>query len=215
MATLLSVMLAFNRLSSDNEITALKASGVSLYQMIPPVLLFAFCTFLATTLLALYSMPKANEASRALLYQVASTKANIGIRERVFNDDFEGLVLYVEQVKPKTLQWENIFISDSRNPAEVYTIIAREGEVLSDPKALAVTLRLKNGSIHKLGKQPDAYQKIDFNTYDLRLDLKTGLTGKERRGKASCRYDPGGTEPGHPNPPVQESGRKTPVGQDP
>jgi lipopolysaccharide export system permease protein len=53
MATLLSVLLAFNRLSSDNEITALKASGVSLYQMIPPVLVFAFATYAATTFFSL------------------------------------------------------------------------------------------------------------------------------------------------------------------
>ena len=63
MATLLSVMLVFNRLSSDNEVTALKASGISLYQMMPPVLVFAFFAFLATTLLALYAVPKANLAS--------------------------------------------------------------------------------------------------------------------------------------------------------
>lgn len=179
MATLLSVLLAFNRLSSDNEITALKASGVSLYQMIPPVLGFAFATYAATTFLSLYSVPRANEGSRALLYEVASKKANAGVREKVFNDDFEGLVLYVEEIKPRTLLWEKVFISDSRNPGEVLTIIAREGEVLSDPGRLAITLRLKHGSIHKLGKEPDAYQKVDFSTYDLRLHLKTGL--KEKR----------------------------------
>jgi len=183
MSTLLSVMLGFNRLSSDNEVTALKASGISLYQMLPPVLFFALFAFLGTALLALYSKPKASEASRALLYELAKTKANIGVRERAFNDDFEGLVLYVEQVKPKTLQWHNIFISDSRTPAEVYTIIAREGEVLSDPKALAVTLRLKAGSIHKLGTKPDSYQRIDFNAYDLRLYLKTGLREKKSEEK--------------------------------
>jgi lipopolysaccharide export system permease protein len=179
MATLLSVLLAFNRLSSDNEITALKASGVSLYQMIPPVLVFAFTTYAVTIFLSLYSVPWANEGSRALLYEVASSKANAGVREKVFNDDFEGLVFYVEEIKPRTLAWEKVFISDSRNPAEVLTIIAREGEVLSDPGTLTITLRLKRGAIHKLGKEPDAYQKIDFNTYDLRLHLKTGL--KEKR----------------------------------
>jgi lipopolysaccharide export system permease protein len=178
MATLLSVLLAFNRLSSDNEITALKASGVSLYQMIPPVLVFAVATYVATTFLSLYSVPRANEGSRALIYEVASSKANAGIREKMFNDDFEGLVLYVEEIKPRTLAWEKVFISDSRNPAEVLTIIAREGEVLSDPGTLAITLRLKRGAIHKLGKEPDAYQKIDFSTYDLRLHLKTGLKEK-------------------------------------
>jgi lipopolysaccharide export system permease protein len=65
----------------------------------------------------------------------------------------------------------------------VYTIIAREGEVLSDPKALAVTLRLKAGSIHKLGTKPDSYQRIDFNAYDLRLYLKTGLREKKSEEK--------------------------------
>jgi len=178
MATLLSVLLAFNRLSSDNEITALKASGVSLYQMIPPVLVFAVATYVATTFLSLYSVPRANEGSRALIYEVASSKANAGIREKMFNDDFEGLVLYVEEIKPRTLAWEKVFISDSRNPGEVLTIIAREGEVLSDPGTLAITLRLKRGAIHKLGKEPDAYQKVDFSTYDLRLHLKTGLKEK-------------------------------------
>jgi lipopolysaccharide export system permease protein len=174
MATLLSVLLTFNRLSSDNEITALKAAGVSLYQMTPPVWLLALSATLATTLLSLYALPQGNQASRSLLFQMASSKAQAGVRERVFNDDFEGLVLYVERVTPRTFQWENVFISDSRNPAEVHTIIARQGMVLSDPQLLTVTLRLKNGAIHKLGDEPDAYEKIDFNTYDLRLNLQTG-----------------------------------------
>ncbi len=183
MATLLSVMLAFNRLSSDNEVTALKASGVSLYQMTPPVWIFSLLTFAATTLLALYAVPKSNVASRALLYEIASSKASVGVRERVFNDDFEGLVLYVDHIKPKTLVWENIFISDSRSTADVNTIIAREGEVISDPQALSVILRLKSGSIHRLGKEPDAYQKIDFQNYDLRLYLKTGMQEKRTEAK--------------------------------
>ena len=183
MATLLSVLLTFNRLSSDNEITALKASGVSLYQMVPPVLVFALAAYAATIAFSLHFVPRANVGSRQLLYQVASSKASAGVREKVFNDDFEGLVLYVEEVKPKTLHWMNVFISDARNPAEVHTIIAREGEILSDPRALALILRLKSGSIHKLGKEPDAYQKIDFNTYDLRLYLKTDLKEKKTEEK--------------------------------
>jgi len=183
MATLLSVLLTFNRLSSDNEITALKASGVSLYQMAPPVLLLAIFTTLGTTALSIHALPRANQASRSLLYQVASSKAHVGIRERVFNDDFEGLVIYVERVTPRTFEWENVFISDSRNAAEVHTIIARHGVVHSDPQRQTVILRLLEGAIHKLGDQPDAYQKVDFNTYDLRLNLKTGWKEKQTAEK--------------------------------
>lgn len=179
MATLLAVLLTFNRLSSDNEITALKASGVSLYQLTPVVLVLSFMAYLAATLLSLYTLPRANHASHSLLYQMASSKAHAGVKERVFNDDFAGLVLYVDRVAPQGLKWEGVFISDSRNPAEIHTIIARDGVVLSEPKLLTVTLKLKNGSIHKLGKQPEAYQKIDFYTYDLNLDLMPGWKEKQ------------------------------------
>jgi lipopolysaccharide export system permease protein len=55
--------------------------------------------------------------------------------------------------------------------------------VLSDPEMLTVTLRLKNGAIHQLGDQPDAYQKVDFKTYDLRLTLKTGWKDKKNNEK--------------------------------
>jgi len=175
MAILLSVLLTFNRLSGDNEITALKASGISLYHMVPPVIILALSAFGATIFLSLYSLPQANYASRSLLYEVASSKAHVGVKERVFNDDFEGLVIYIERIIPRSFQWENVFITDSRDVAEVHTIIARQGTVLSDPRQLTVTLRLKDGAIHKLGRQPEVYQKVDFNTYDLRLALKTGF----------------------------------------
>jgi lipopolysaccharide export system permease protein len=179
MATLLAVLLTFNRLASDNEITALKASGVRLYQLTPPVIGLSAFALILTVLLSLYVLPRANYSSRTLLYEMASTRAHAGVKERVFNDEFEGLVFYVERVVPKTLHWENVFISDSRSTAETYSIIAREGDVLSDPASLTVTLRLRNGAIHKLGKEAEAYQKIDFNNYDLRLDLKTGMKLKQ------------------------------------
>ena len=183
MATLLSVLLTFNRLSSDNEFTAFKASGVSLYQMTPPVFFLAFLAYAATSLLSFYALPKANHASRSLLYELASTKAHVGVRERVFNDDFEGLVLYIERIVPKTFQWEHVFISDSRNPSEAQTIIAPEGEILSNPQQLTVTLRLRHGAIHKLGWHAEGYQKVDFNLYDLRLFLNTGLRSKPNEEK--------------------------------
>ncbi|MCX5909441.1 MAG: LPS export ABC transporter permease LptF [Deltaproteobacteria bacterium] len=180
MATLLSVLMTFNRLSSDNEITAFKASGVSLYQLTPPVFILALTAYLGTSFLAIYSLPRTNQASRSLLYEIASSKAHAGVRERVFNDEFEGLVLYVERVDQKNQKWEKVFISDSRNPAEVHTIIAPEGFVQSNPERMTVTLALQNGSIHKLGKESDSYQKINFSTYDLRLDLKTEWKGGKK-----------------------------------
>jgi lipopolysaccharide export system permease protein len=124
MATLLSVLLASTASPATTDHRA-ESLGVSLYQMIPPVLVFAFATYAATTFLSLYSVPWANEGSRRCSMKSPAAKPMRG-REKVFNDDFEGLVLCVEEIKPRTLTWEKVFISDSRNPAEVLTIIAWE-----------------------------------------------------------------------------------------
>ena len=57
MALLLAVIVAFGRLSSDSEIVALKTSGVSLYQLMRPVALFAVVVYLVALALSLYARP--------------------------------------------------------------------------------------------------------------------------------------------------------------
>ena len=70
MSLLLAVLLAFSRLSGDSEIIAIKASGISLYRILPPVLRFSSCTYLMTALTALYALPKGSTAFKELLYHV-------------------------------------------------------------------------------------------------------------------------------------------------
>ena len=71
MATLMAVLTAFLRLSSDNEITVLKSAGVGLYRLIPPVLLFCLWTYLVTSYLTLQVVPAANYAFRNQLLLLA------------------------------------------------------------------------------------------------------------------------------------------------
>ena len=90
------------------------------------------------------------------------------------------------------------------------------GKGTSSPiRNLALTLRLKNGSIHKLGKEPDAYQKIDFSTYDLRLDLKTDWKEKKTEEKHPADMTLAELSRAIRHAPRQESRYQTPVGQDP
>lgn len=100
MALLLAVLLSFGRLSADSEIVALKTSGISLYQMVVPVIAFTGLVTLLALLLALYARPWGNSNLKASLYEIAKTRASAGLRERVFNDDFAGLVIYVEHIEP-------------------------------------------------------------------------------------------------------------------
>ncbi len=183
MALLLSVLLSFGRLSADSEIVALKTSGISLYQMVIPVGFFTvLVTFLALWI-ALYARPWGNSNLKRSLYEIAKTRASAGLRERVFNDDFAGLVIYVEHLEPPGDQLEGVLIADSRDPDQRNTILAKSGFLVSNEKAHAVTLRLLDGSIHTFLPGEKSYHKTDFTTYDVNLNLAVALARFSQREK--------------------------------
>ena len=171
MAVLLATLYTFGRLSSDSEITALKASGISLYQIFPPVAAFAVAAYLLTTFLVLYGLPWGNQGFKSTLYLIAQSKADIDIKERVFNDAFDGLVVYVDKIPIQGKRMEGILIHDDREQGRMSTIFAKEGFLAGNPKAQEVILRLFDGEIHRYEPQANVYQKIRFDTYNLKLEL--------------------------------------------
>jgi lipopolysaccharide export system permease protein len=172
MAFLLGTLLSFGRLSGDSEITAFKASGVSLYQLFFPISILSICAYLLTTFLVFFGLPWGNQGFMATLYQIAQSKANIEIKERVFNDMFSGLVVYVDKVPIQGKKMEGILIYDERDKEKVHTIFAKEGFLVNNPETQEVILRLLHGDIHRFESKTKVYQKMKFDTYDLRLELE-------------------------------------------
>ncbi len=182
-AVLLSTLLAFGRLSSDSEITAFKASGTSLYQLFIPVSIFALIAFLITSFLVFYGLPWGNRGFKATLFLVAQSKRNVEIKERVFNDMFHGLVIYVNQVPIQGNRMEGILIYDDREKGKSNTIIAREGFFIHHPESQEIILRLLEGDIHRYEPQAQTFQRIKFDTYDLRLELSKALVALGKKLK--------------------------------
>jgi len=181
MALLLGVLIAFGRLSSDSEIVALHTSGVSLYQLMRPVVAFALVIYFATLGLSMYARPWGNRLLRDGLYEIAKVRASAGIRQQVFNDDFKGLVIYVEEIEPPGTTLKGILISDTRDPNQRNTIFARLGIVVNNEATQTLTLRLIDGSIHTFDVTGRTYSKTDFSLYDLNLDLDTALARVHQR----------------------------------
>lgn len=171
MAFLLGTLLSFGRLSADSEITAFKASGMSLYQLFLPISLLSLSAYLFTTFLVFYGLPWGNRGFMATLYLIAQSKADIDIKERVFNDMFNGLVVYVDKVPIQGKKMEGVLIYDERDKGKVNTIFAQEGFLVSNPESKEIILRLLNGDIHRFESKTRVYQKMKFDIYDLRLEL--------------------------------------------
>jgi len=177
---LIAILIAIGRLSGDNEITILKMSGISLYRLSLPVFFASLIAFALTLVTTLYLMPYGNLATKNLLFDMARQKASIGIREKIFNDEFKGLILYAESVPIEGNILEGVFISDQRTGHEPSTIVARKAYLISDPTTMAITMRLEEGSTHAVAPELKNYRKMDFQFYDIRLDLSNTLAEGEK-----------------------------------
>jgi lipopolysaccharide export system permease protein len=170
MAFLLALLLAFGRLSADNEITAMKANGISLYGMLPPVLLFAVLAYAATTFSTIYALPWGNSSFKKLMFDIMETRVTLSLKEKVFNDDFPGIVIYAENYYPQKHTMKGILIHDERDPHEPSTIFADMGVIYADPIAKVLRIELFNGGIHKLFDK-NVYRQIEFQDYSLSINL--------------------------------------------
>lgn len=184
-ALLVSILIAMGRFSQDNEITALKASGVSLSQMYYPVAIASLLAFIVTILIGYFLVPQSNFATKRLLFELASQNASIGIKEKVFNADFKGLLLYADTIPTDGEYMEGVLISDSRVLGEQNTILAQKAFLVADSKLMIVKLRLENGSIHTVSSDLKNYRKVDFKRYDINLDLSTTLGSFSEANKSS------------------------------
>lgn len=185
LAFLLGVLLGFGRLSADNEVVALRASGIPIYGMLRPVLVLAVACSLITGWLTLYGEPAGQTAFRDQIFEIVSSRANVGILPRVFNDEFEGLVLYASDVDERHGEMRGVFISDERIGATPAVILASQGRVISDQDQRILTLRLENGTIHRrpVDKKTDTYQVIGFTSYDINLNMGQQLSDGSARQK--------------------------------
>jgi len=171
LALLLGVLLGFSRLSADSEVVALKSAGISLFRMSRPVFALASMVLLCTAWLSLQAVPQAHKEFRDRLFQIARNRASLGLVPQVFNNDFPGVVLFTRDLDDQQDLMKGVFISDQRLDRSPATIFAREGRIVSDQERHTITLRLKDGDIHRRPTQEKAetYQIIHFATYDLQL----------------------------------------------
>jgi len=176
---LIAILIGLGRLSGDNEWTILKMSGISLYQLSFPVACAALTAFLMTLATTLFLVPYGNLASKTLLFDMARQKATIGIHEKVFMDDFQGILLYADRIPMHGNFLEGVLISDKRISSEPSTIIARRAYLISNPDTMVITLRLEDGSTHTVDAGLNHYRKMDFSFYDVRLDLASTLSGEK------------------------------------
>ena len=183
MSFFISILLGFLRLSSDNEVTALKASGVGFFQLFPPVFFLSLAGYLVTSFIAMVAQPWGEYSLKNLIFNLAVVQAKVTLKERVFNDDFKDLVFYIQRVNHDG-SMEDVFIYDNREKEVPQTIVAKKGWLIPNPRERSLNLRLQDGQIYNVSLTSKSAQNIHFKSYDLFLPLEQMISAQASRERS-------------------------------
>lgn len=171
MSVLTATLLTFGRLSADNEFTAMKASGISLFRIGLPVIVVGLVFSLGCLILNTRVLPKAHFGSRKVLTEIGMKKPTAYIEAGTFIKSFQDYIIFIYGVEKNKLK--NIRIYQPRENGPTKTVIARRGEFIPLPEKNAVKLKLIDGSSDEPDPtNPDRLFKLNFKTYELILQVK-------------------------------------------
>ena len=180
-AALAAVILTFGRLSSDNEIIAIRASGIPLQRLLMPLIAIGLVFSLSLLILNDRVIPNAYQAQRELLQDTGARNPAALLEAGTFIDEFAGHVIFIYRIERNRLF--NIRIYEPQADGKpTRTVIAQEGEFTAVPGEQRVLLKLINGTSDEPDlRNPSNYYKLNFKQSFITLDLahKSGKVEKK------------------------------------
>ena len=185
LAVLLSSIMTFGNLSENNELTALKSSGLSLYRIMRPLMIVVFILALCTFYFANYVIPVANFKWRSLIYDIQQTKISALLKEGAYTKELDGYAIKVEKLDND--KFEDIIIHDHTVRNEMKTIRAKHGRIYKSTSGNFIYFELAEGSMN----EEMALQPPSFDGQDRLLEKKENARPARRTtfDRATYRLD--------------------------
>ncbi|MEO0130281.1 MAG: LptF/LptG family permease [candidate division WOR-3 bacterium] len=177
-ATLIAGISTFGRLSQDNEIIALKVTGINITKIIKVPIFFIIFLSIFMFFFNNFLWPESEFRIRNLLLDLARKKPQIKIREGIFFDDFSPYVIYIGYLEEKTGKMKDILIFKKEGEITPIFIFAKEG-ILREQEESYFTFILKNGEVHQLEKN-ERYRQIIFEIDTINIPYEDELIRRER-----------------------------------
>lgn len=171
MGFLMASLLTFGKLSEDNEIIAMRCSGISLYHIISPILLLSL---MASILLVIYNnnfAPSLQFCFKKLYYEIIYKDPLLKFDEYTFTH-IQNYQIYIERINKRKNELRGIIIYKKEKDLDLPTLIVAKSGRLFNPKSGVAVLKLKEGSIQKKDfVDPTKYERLFFQNYEIPLNL--------------------------------------------
>ncbi|MBL0061242.1 MAG: LptF/LptG family permease [bacterium] len=186
MAVLVAVLSAYGRLSSDNEVTALRSSGVGPWQMLLPAILFGLISAVGLAYFNNNVLPDLNYRSRQLQTDIKRLKPAMILEPGVFLSDIPGHVLYAQKVDNETSEIHNVVVYEDDDPRFGGTVIADRGKLKYEEWFEGFEFTLNDGEILRSDRaRPGEHHRIAFQSAIFRIhapDMSLRRTSTDWRG---------------------------------
>ncbi len=189
MAVLTAVLYTFTHLAADNEVTAIRASGISIPQLVAPVLLTGILVGAVNFAFTDQVLPRSNTKLRSLLLDIGRKKPTFELREQVINDlGQEGISIRATRIDPSSGRMRGVTLYDLANQTGRRIIYADSGRMAMTSDGTDLSLRLFDGTVHEFKvAEPGVFQLTDFHENEIRVKNVTNLL--ERNSADAVRGD--------------------------
>ncbi len=182
MSVLVGILIGLSRLAADSEITAMRASGMGVWDFGRILAIFVALAWGLALFNGLYVAPWSLASLGKLEDQLKGSQVSYEVQPRVFYEGFPKIVLYVQDVHNAQggAVWNGVFLADISDPSNPKITLAREGIMVPEGQD-RLHLHLKDGSSHETDPaQPDKYQISTFEQTDIPIELASS-EGKEEQ----------------------------------
>ncbi|MDW7682411.1 MAG: LptF/LptG family permease, partial [bacterium] len=174
MSVLMACLMAFGQLSADNEITAIKSTGISLYRIISPVIWCSIALALFLVWFNNFVLPDANHRLRLLARDITLKRPTVSLEPGYLYEDIPDISIRVEGLKEQEglSLVEGVQIYDRSDPAINRTIVAQNGEILVNKQTGLFQVTLFSGEIHEINHDKlELYTRIKFPRYMMTIPI--------------------------------------------
>ncbi len=180
MGVLIASVMVFGRLAHDNELTAIRSSGINPMKLFKPLLILISVIFVIMIFFNAYILPEANHSARNLITDIAQKKPAVRIYENTFLDDFPGYIIYIGSIDERSGKVNDITIWQ-KNGGGVPTLIkAKTGRIHTSPDEKYITIDLDAGEISELVSK-DKYRHLAFTSHQINLPIDTEIYRRDRK----------------------------------
>lgn len=186
MAVLVSILMSYGRMSADNEINAMRTSGISFFSIIKPSLVFGVLVCVGLVYFNNNILPDFNHKARLLGSDIYRKKPDLSIEPGYFITDLPEYSLLVKDKKGSMLQDVLIYSKSGGNKDVQTTIKAKQGSLAVEGNNIVMTLF--HGEIHELGTEEfSEYRRIDFKKHVLTIPATGMVLERHEAGRRGDR----------------------------